>query len=148
MLTPEVYSPVQRRQMDLGDYVDVARRHRPWVLGPLFASAVIACVVAFVIPNTYVSSAMLRISAAQMSQTVMPTVLSQEIADRINSMEQDILSRASLAELVQRPALDLYKSERARQGHQNPARFRLWRKANPKDRRRHVRHFFRLPGTQ
>jgi succinoglycan biosynthesis transport protein ExoP len=115
MLTPEVYSPVQRRQMDLGDYVDVARRHRPWVLGPLFASAVIACVVAFVIPNTYVSSAMLRISAAQMSQTVMPTVLSQEIADRINSMEQDILSRASLAELVQRPALDLYKSERARQ---------------------------------
>ena len=115
MLIPEVYSSVQRRQMDLADYIDIVRRHRGWVLGPLLAAVVMASVVAFVIPNTYVSTAMVRISAAQMSQTVMPTVLSQEIADRINSMEQDILSRASLAELVQRPALDLYKSERNRQ---------------------------------
>jgi succinoglycan biosynthesis transport protein ExoP len=115
MLTPEVYSSIQRRQMDLGDYIDVVRRHRGWVLGPLFAGLVVASVVAFAIPNTYISTAMVRISAAQMSQTVMPSVLSQEIADRINSMEQDILSRPSLAELVQRPALDLYKSERNRQ---------------------------------
>ena len=115
MLTPEVYSSVTRRPMDLADYMDVARRHRGWLLGPLFAGIVIATAAAFFIPDSYISTAMVRITAAQMSQNVMPSVLSQEIADRINSMEQDILSRASLAELVQRPSLDLYKSQRSRQ---------------------------------
>jgi uncharacterized protein involved in exopolysaccharide biosynthesis len=36
------------------------------------------------------------------------------MADRLQQMQQDILSRGSLSELIQRPSLDLYKSERQR----------------------------------
>jgi succinoglycan biosynthesis transport protein ExoP len=115
MLTPEVYSTIQRRPMDLSDYIDVARRHRGWVFGPLFAGIVIASVVAFMLPNTYVSSAELRITPAQISENILPSVLNQQMSERISQMQQDILSRTSLAEIIQRPALDLYKRERDRE---------------------------------
>ena len=96
MLTPEVYSTIQRRPMDLSDYIDVARRHRGWVLGPLFAGVVIASVVAFILPNTYVSLAELRITPAQISENILPSVLNQQMSERISQMQQDILSRTSL----------------------------------------------------
>jgi polysaccharide chain length determinant protein (PEP-CTERM system associated) len=115
MLTPEVYSTIQRRPMDLSDYIDVARRHRGWIFGPLFAGVVIASVVAFMLPNTYVSSAELRITPAQISENILPSVLNQQMSERISEMQQDILSRTSLAEIIQRPALDLYKRERDRE---------------------------------
>lgn len=114
MLTPEVYSTIQRRPMDLSDYIDVARRHRGWVFGPLFAGVVIASVIAFILPNTYVSLAELRITPAQISENILPSVLNQQMSERISQMQQDILSRTSLAEIIQRPSLDLYKRDRDR----------------------------------
>ena len=36
------------------------------------------------------------------------------MAERLNQMQQEILSRTSLQELIQRPSLDLYKRERQR----------------------------------
>ncbi len=114
MLTPEVYNPIPRRAMDFSDYIDVVRRHRGWILGPIFAGVVIGAVAALVLPNTYVSQASLRITPAQISESILPSIVSQQMSDRISQMEQDILSRTSLSELIQRKELDLYKKERDR----------------------------------
>ena len=51
------YVAISRRTLDLEDYIDVARRHAAWILGPVFAGLVISTVVAFLVPNTYVSEA-------------------------------------------------------------------------------------------
>jgi uncharacterized protein involved in exopolysaccharide biosynthesis len=48
----EAYSTIQRRQMDISDYLDMARRQKAWILGPAFAGLVIAVVVAFLWPDT------------------------------------------------------------------------------------------------
>ncbi len=64
MLTPEAYSAISRRPMDFSDYIDVIRRNRGWILGPIFAGIVIGAVVALVLPNIYVSQASLRIAPA------------------------------------------------------------------------------------
>lgn len=114
MSTPESYVQIERRPMDLADYIDVARRHRGWILGPIFAGIVVATVIAFLMPNTYVSQASLRITPAQISENILANVITQQMVDRINQMEQDILSRTSLSELIQRPGLDLYRKERDR----------------------------------
>jgi uncharacterized protein involved in exopolysaccharide biosynthesis len=108
------YLDITRRVPDLEDYVDMARRHRAWVLGPLFAGLVIAVVVAFLWPDTYTSTAVMRITPPQVPERLVPTATNVQMADRLMQMEQDILSQASLSELIQRPALDLYKSERDR----------------------------------
>jgi uncharacterized protein involved in exopolysaccharide biosynthesis len=109
------YVPVSRRPLDLEDYIDIARRHRNWVAGPTLAGIVIATVVAFVMPNVYVSQAEMEITPAQVSETIVKSTVNQRLNDRIIQMEQEILSRTVLSQIIQDPRLDLYKPERAKE---------------------------------
>jgi succinoglycan biosynthesis transport protein ExoP len=113
-MTPQQqYLNISRRALDVEDYIDILRRHTSWVLGPLFAGLVISCVVAFFLPNTYISSAVLRITPPQISEILVPSTVSQQMNDRVAQMQAEILSRTSLSELIQRPTLNLYPRERA-----------------------------------
>jgi polysaccharide chain length determinant protein (PEP-CTERM system associated) len=114
MASPQNYANVSRRPPDIEDYIDILRRYRSWIIGPMFAGLVLAVVVAFMWPDTYVSQAVMRITPQQVPENLIPSVLNTQMAERLNQMQQEILSRTSLQELIQRPALDLYKRERQR----------------------------------
>src|SRR6516225_4362243 len=114
MATATNYVTVTRRPPDVEDYIDMLRRYRSWLIGPMFAGLVISVVVAFLWTDTYVSSAIMRITPQQIAPNLLPTVLNMQLQQRLQSMQQEILSRNSLAELIQRPALDLYRKERQR----------------------------------
>ncbi len=107
------YVAISRRTLDLEDYIDVARRHAVWILGPVFAGLVISIAVAFMLQNVYVSTATLEITPKQVSDSIVKTTLNQELTDRIGQMQQQILSRTSLSAIITDPRLDLYKEERA-----------------------------------
>ena len=47
----------------------------------------------------------------------MPSVVNMQMQQRLQQMQQEILSRGSLSELIQRPSLDLYRKERAALSH-------------------------------
>jgi succinoglycan biosynthesis transport protein ExoP len=112
-MTPQQqYLSIQRRALDVEDYIDILRRHTSWVLGPVFAGLVISCVVAFFMRNTYISKAVLRITPPQISETLVPSTVNQNMSDRVAQMQTSILSRTSLSELIQRPTLNLYRRER------------------------------------
>lgn len=112
-MTPsQQYVTISRRALDVEDYIDIVRRHTSWILGPLFAGLVTSCVIAFLLPNTYVSKAVMRISPSQISEALVPSTVTQQMNERIAQMQQEILSRNSLSELIQRPALNLYRRER------------------------------------
>jgi uncharacterized protein involved in exopolysaccharide biosynthesis len=72
------------------------------------AGAVVGALISFAIPSRYVSTATLRVSAADGRDTPDRGALEQ-----IGQRMIEVLSRRSLAELIQRPDLDLYRSERA-----------------------------------
>jgi len=114
MASPQNYVNVSRRPPDVEDYIDMLRRYRSWVIGPMFAGLVLAVVVAFLWPDTYISQAVMRITPAVVPENLVPSVLNTQMAERLNSMQQEILSRGSLQELIQRPSMDLYKRERQR----------------------------------
>ena len=40
---------VVRRPLDIEDYIDIARRHRGWILGPTFAALVLSVVGALIL---------------------------------------------------------------------------------------------------
>src|ERR1017187_6796398 len=101
------YVAVSRRALDLEDYIDIARRHVSWIVGPTLAGIVIATVVAFVLPNVYVSKAEIEITPAQISEAIVKTTTNQQLTERILQMEQEILSRTTLSALIQDPHLDL-----------------------------------------
>jgi polysaccharide chain length determinant protein (PEP-CTERM system associated) len=100
---------VPRRALDFEDYVDVLRRNIRWVIGPVFAGLVISTVVAFLMEDTFVSKALIRIVPQQISPELVQNVSSQDVADRINGMAQTILSRNTLTTLI--TAHGLYKKE-------------------------------------
>jgi succinoglycan biosynthesis transport protein ExoP len=114
MATAQNFVTVTRRPPDVEDYIDMLRRYRSWLIGPLFAGLVIAVVVAFLWPDTYVSQAVLRITPQQISDRLVPTVVNMQMQQRLEQMRQEILSRGSLIELIQRPSLNLYPKERQR----------------------------------
>jgi len=101
-----------RRAMDMEDYVDVLRRHKSWILGPLFAGIVIATVVACLWPDTYVSYAVVRVTAAQVPERYVQSGLNQMLNERISSIEQQVVSRTTLINIIQ--TLDLYDRDRRR----------------------------------
>ncbi|MGA9624358.1 MAG: GNVR domain-containing protein [Bryobacteraceae bacterium] len=114
MASPQNYVSVSRRPPDIEDYIDMVRRYRSWIIGPMFAGLVLAVVVGFLWPDTYVSQAVMRITPQQVPENLVPSVISTQMAERLNAMQQEILSRTSLQELIQRPSLDLYRRERQR----------------------------------
>jgi polysaccharide chain length determinant protein (PEP-CTERM system associated) len=102
----------QRRSLDIEDYVDIARRHSAWIMGPAFAGLVIAVVVAFVWPDTYVSSATIRVVPPQVPESLVPPNVVSAMADRINAMYQTISSRSALTNIVN--VYNLYPRDRQR----------------------------------
>ena len=102
----------QRRALDMEDYIDVIRLHRAWMLGPIFAALVISVVVAFLWPDTYVSSAMIRVIPSQVSERMAPQVINAEMSQRVSSMANEILSRTALTNIIN--SLQLYPRDRKR----------------------------------
>src|ERR1051326_5355140 len=112
MATAQNYVSTSRRPPDVEDYIDMFRRYRSWVIGPMFAGLVISLVVAFLYQDTYTSTATMRIVPQQISDRLVPTVVNMQMQQRLQQLQQEILSRGSLNDLITRPALDLYKKER------------------------------------
>jgi polysaccharide biosynthesis transport protein len=106
------FESVSRRPPDVEDYIDMLRRYRSWIIGPTFAGLVVATVVAFLWPDTYISTAVMRITPQQVPTNLVPTSITTQMADRLQQMQTEILSRGSLSEIIQKPSLDLYKKDR------------------------------------
>jgi polysaccharide chain length determinant protein (PEP-CTERM system associated) len=103
---------VTRRPLDVEDYIDILRRHKSWIAGPAFAALVLAVVVAFFWPDTYVSEATVQVVPPQVPERYVPSNVNSEMTQRINSMAQNILSRSTLVNIIQTD--NLYRNELAR----------------------------------
>jgi len=103
---------ILRRPLDAADYIDILRRHKARVLGPLFAAIVISVVVAFLWPDTYVSMATIRVVPPQVPENFVPANVNMDVQGRVNSLIQLILNRSTLTNIIN--THNLYKSERER----------------------------------
>jgi uncharacterized protein involved in exopolysaccharide biosynthesis len=95
--------------MDIEDFIDIARRHKAWILGPTFAALVISVVVAFLWPDTFLSTAIIRVVPPQVPETYVPPNTTTDMQGRINGLTQTILNRSALTSLVNKH--QLYKKE-------------------------------------
>lgn len=103
---------VSRRTPDFEDFIDIARRHRSWILGPIWAGIVISVVVAFLWPDTYVSTAMVRITSSQVPERLVATNMNRVLSERISAILEGVLSRSTLGTIIQ--THDLYPREKRR----------------------------------
>lgn len=99
MQVQDSYS-VPRRALDVEDYIDIARRHKGWIFGPLFAGLVASVVIAFLWPDTYVSSATIKVNPQQVPEMYVQSNVNQMMSDRISSIAQTVLSRPVLTSII------------------------------------------------
>lgn len=84
---------------------------RKWlVIVPLILGLVIAAVTAFVLPKKYESAAVLLVQAPALPREVVGQTVDQVVAQRIESIRQQIINRPALIALIDRN--QLYTSER------------------------------------
>jgi capsular polysaccharide biosynthesis protein len=82
--------------------------------GFALGGAAVAIAVAFVIPDTYTSTATVRLEPPMFPERPSGAALAATMGERFRRVQQEVFSQASLAEIVQDTSLDLYKSDRAR----------------------------------
>ncbi len=100
---------VARRPLDVEDYIDILRRHKSWIFGPTFAALVIATVVAFLWPDTYVSTGTVRVVPPKIPELIVSSNLNSDLSGRFNSMIQGVLSKDKLQSIIN--TYDLYKKD-------------------------------------
>lgn len=103
---------VQRRALDVEDYIDIVRRHKGWIFGPFLFCLVASVVGVFLWPDSYESQAIVKITPQQIPPDMVQSSLNQQMYDRIQSMEQSIESRAVLTTMINN--FGLYQRERNR----------------------------------
>jgi polysaccharide chain length determinant protein (PEP-CTERM system associated) len=103
---------ISRRPLDVEDYIDILRRHRAWIIGPLFVGLVSGVVTAFLWPNSYISTGTIRIVPPQVSQRLMQSNISEEMTQRIAAIYQNLSQRENMKALIQN--YNLYPDERKR----------------------------------
>jgi len=111
-MQPQESNAIARRPLDVEDYIDILRRHKGWIFGPLFAALVLSVVVAFLWPDTYVSVATIRVVPPQVPENFVPANVNTDVQGRVNSLIQLILNRATLTNIIN--THNLYKRERER----------------------------------
>jgi polysaccharide chain length determinant protein (PEP-CTERM system associated) len=114
MAAPQNYVSVSRRALDVEDYIDMLRRYRSWIVGPMFAGLVISVVVAFLWPDTYISYAVMRIDPQTVSSQLVPSAVSMQMAQRLEGFSAELRSRTTLGGLIVDPNFHLYQKLRNR----------------------------------
>jgi polysaccharide biosynthesis transport protein len=103
----------QRRALDVEDYIDILRRHKGWIFGPFLFCLVASVVGAYLWPDTYVSDGIIKVEPQQLPTSLVQGVMTQDMLDQINSMTEQIESRAVLTNIMNQ--YSLYPKERIRQ---------------------------------
>ncbi len=111
MQPTESYS-VSRRVLDVEDYIDIVRRHKGWIFGPFLFSIVASVVGVYLWPDSYVSEAVVKIVPQSVPETMVQSSINQQMYDRLNSMEETIMSRSVLTTIIN--TFNLYQRERSR----------------------------------
>ena len=93
-------------------------RRRPKAARRIAVFAAAGCAaglaVAYLLPVTYISSAVMRISLPVVPDTPTGTATAPALAESLLPIQREILSRRNLAALIQRGSLNLYPKLRAR----------------------------------
>src|SRR5579883_1101576 len=114
MVPAQNYVSVSRRPPDIEDYIDMLRRYRSWIIGPMFLGFVISAVVAFYWDDTYVSKATLKLTPQVVSPTLVQSNASTQLYERLQQITTSILSHSNLIGIITDPNFNLYPKERAK----------------------------------
>lgn len=106
--------------MQFRDYVAIAQRRKWWVIGTALAVFVGTLVVALRLPTLYTASTVILVDAQKVPDTYIPSTVSTSIADRLSTIQQQVMSETRLRKLID--SMKLYPELSARLSPQDLVR--------------------------
>lgn len=97
-----------QRELTFEDYTGILRRHWWQILIPVVVVTVLTFVVSLWLPNKYTSEALVLVEQQSMPDAFVKPVISDELNQRLISLQEQVLSRSQLQPLIQR--FDLYNA--------------------------------------
>src|SRR6185437_4644884 len=91
------------------EYLHMARRRWIWILVPLVLVAGITAVIARKLPKTYTSTSLILVEPQKVPADFVKPTVSGDVALRLESIEEQILSRTELTKLIKKYGLYLGK---------------------------------------
>jgi uncharacterized protein involved in exopolysaccharide biosynthesis len=109
----------------LGLIATVALRRPKWTLqmaGFAAGCCALAVALSFLLPQTYTTTAVMRIAPPLVPASLTGKIAAPPPAEKLQRLEEVVLSDTSLEALITQPALDLYKEERLREPMEDTVR--------------------------
>src|SRR6185437_2971753 len=96
---------MSRRPIAPIEYLQVARRRWLWILVPAVAISGATAVVARKLPKLYTSQALILVEQQKVPADFVKPTVSSNVAQRLESINEQILSRTQLSEIIQKYGL-------------------------------------------
>jgi polysaccharide chain length determinant protein (PEP-CTERM system associated) len=98
-----------QRELNSEEYFDIWRRRKAWFLVCLFLGPIVGYGLTLVLPAKYMSSTLVLVEQPKVPDTVIKSVVSDALNQRLVTMQEQILSRTRLQPLIER--FNLYASD-------------------------------------
>lgn len=92
----------QKSGQGFDDYWAIVVRRKWWILGPLFFGWLVVFASAWFLPATYTSESTVLVEPPKVPSTLVEPNVQVDLADRVQSMSTQVLSRTRLLNLIQR----------------------------------------------
>ena len=87
-------------ELTLSDYLSIMRRRAPYLIGTFVAVLFASLIAIIFIPRTYQSTGTIMVESQDVPESVVPTQVQQSVDERINGIEQRVLTRESLLRIA------------------------------------------------
>jgi polysaccharide chain length determinant protein (PEP-CTERM system associated) len=102
---PKGNSMIENRELNIDDYLAMLRRRMKVILIPTLLAPLVGFLVSFAFSPKYTSQSLVLVEEQKVPAGYVKPVVTEDIAQRIATMQQQVLSRARLQPLVDRLGL-------------------------------------------
>src|SRR5919197_3788611 len=93
---------IENRELNIDDYLAMLRRRMRVILIPAVVAPVIGFLVSFAFSPKYTSQSLVLVEEQKVPEGYVKPVITEDIAQRITTMQQQVLSRSRLQPLIER----------------------------------------------
>ena len=102
---------IEFRQRSAGELIGIIKRQKWLIILPMITMTAAIGYVVYRLPSVYESTSLLTVKPPTISSNLVQSLTNEDLSQRLQTINQEVLSRSSLEPLVQK--YDLYKAERA-----------------------------------
>jgi protein tyrosine kinase modulator len=103
---------IAQRQLNFDDYLEILRRRWWVILIPALAGCAVAFLISLALPSQYTSTTLVLVEQQKVPDNYVKSVVTGDIAQRLGTMREQILSRTRLEPIIDR--FGLYKKDRGK----------------------------------